>query len=95
NVSVCIYPIDVLPVVFRYGYAAPFYNVSRAVRTIIFGTKNQVGMNFGILLVWAAISCITLPLFTWFARRRDVAQATNASSRIPPEAAPEKQEPEK
>ena len=41
NVSVCFYPIDLLPPVFRYGYAAPFYNVSRTVRTILFNTKNQ------------------------------------------------------
>ncbi|KAG6812721.1 hypothetical protein H0H92_001082 [Tricholoma furcatifolium] len=73
DVSVCIYPIDVLPKIFYYGYAAPFYNVSRAVRTIVFGTKNTVGMNFGILLVWAAISCITLPLIQWYVRRKDIA----------------------
>ena len=30
-----------------------------------------VGMHFGILLVWIAISCITLPLIQWFVRRRD------------------------
>lgn len=71
NISVCIYPIEVLPRIFHYGYAAPFYNISRAMRTIIFGTKNEVGMHFGILLVWIAISCITLPLIQWFARRRD------------------------
>ncbi|KAG6807451.1 hypothetical protein H0H92_007402 [Tricholoma furcatifolium] len=82
NVSVCIFPIEMLPVVFRYGYAMPFYNVSRAVRCIVFGTKNTelmdsstVGLNFGILIAWAAISCITLPLIQWFVRRRDIAQA--------------------
>jgi len=41
NVSVSFYPIELLPPVFRYGKAAPFYNVSRAVRTIIFSTRNQ------------------------------------------------------
>lgn len=41
NISVCIFPIEVLPRVFHYGYAAPFYNVSRAMRTIVFGTKNE------------------------------------------------------
>ncbi|MDV2583619.1 DUF3533 domain-containing protein, partial [Alkalibacillus haloalkaliphilus] len=40
NVSVCMFPVEVLPVVFRYGYAMPFYNVSHAVRCIVFGTKN-------------------------------------------------------
>lgn len=41
NVSVCAFPIEVLPHFYRYGYAMPFYNVSRAMRTIVFGTKNR------------------------------------------------------
>ena len=41
NVSVSFYPIEILPAVFRYGYAAPFYNVSRTVRTIVFSTRDQ------------------------------------------------------
>ncbi|KAJ7453213.1 hypothetical protein FB451DRAFT_673327 [Mycena latifolia] len=73
NVSVSIFPLPVLPHVYRYGYAFPFYNISRAVRTIVFRTKNDVGMNFGILIAWVAVSCITLPLFQWFMRRRLVA----------------------
>lgn len=40
DVSVCIFPIDVLPHVYHYGYAAPFYNISRSTRSIVFGTKN-------------------------------------------------------
>ncbi|KAJ6553031.1 hypothetical protein B0H19DRAFT_950003 [Mycena capillaripes] len=69
NVSVSVFPIAVLPRVYRYGYAFPFYNISRAVRTIVFGTKNEVGMNFGILIAWVGISCITLPVFQWWVRR--------------------------
>lgn len=40
DVSVCIFPIDVLPRIYHYGYAAPFYNISRSTRSIVFGTKN-------------------------------------------------------
>jgi hypothetical protein len=29
-------PIEVLPAVYHYGYATPFYNVSHAIRCIIF-----------------------------------------------------------
>ena len=32
-----------------------------------------VGKNFAILIVWAVISCITLVLFQWYVRRKDVA----------------------
>lgn len=44
NVSVVYYPVEILPTIFRYGYAMPFYNVSRAVRTILFRTRND-GMS--------------------------------------------------
>ena len=41
NVSVTSYPIELLPGVFRYGYIMPFYNLSRTVLTVSFGTKNE------------------------------------------------------
>ncbi|KAF4596975.1 hypothetical protein EYR40_007425 [Pleurotus pulmonarius] len=72
NVSVALFPLDVLPGIFRYGYAWPFYNISRAQRAIVFGTKNDVGLNFGVLIVWVTISCITLPFFQWLVRRSDI-----------------------
>ncbi|KIK68776.1 hypothetical protein GYMLUDRAFT_154334 [Collybiopsis luxurians FD-317 M1] len=78
NVSVCFMPIDVLPHVYRYGYAFPFYNISCAVRTVLFGTKNKLGLNFGVLLAWTAISCITLPFFQWFMRRKHISELNGA-----------------
>ncbi|KAG5641496.1 hypothetical protein DXG03_005093, partial [Asterophora parasitica] len=80
NVSVCVFPIEVMPIFFRYGYAMPFFNVSQAVRTIVFGTRNRVGENFGILIAWIIISCISLPLIQWFVRRREIAAASALSS---------------
>ncbi|KAJ7268140.1 hypothetical protein B0H12DRAFT_1178979 [Mycena haematopus] len=70
NVAVAEYPLQVLPHIYRYGFAFPFYNISRAVRAIVFRTKNDVGMNFGIILAWVVLSCVTLPLFQWWTRRR-------------------------
>ncbi|KAJ7275932.1 hypothetical protein C8J57DRAFT_1177506 [Mycena rebaudengoi] len=75
NISVSIFPIPVLPGIFGYGYAAPFYNISRAVRTIVFGTKNTVGLNFGILIAWIALSCLTMSLFQWLMRRKAIAES--------------------
>ncbi|KAI9571106.1 hypothetical protein HD554DRAFT_249739 [Boletus coccyginus] len=72
NVSVSYYPIEILPIIFRYGYAMPFYNVSNTVRTVVFNTKNQIGLNFGVQFAWIVVSCITLPIFVWLARRRQV-----------------------
>jgi hypothetical protein len=41
NVSVAQWPPVLLPSIFRYGYAAPFYSLSIGSRTIIFGIKNN------------------------------------------------------
>ncbi|KAG1802704.1 uncharacterized protein HD556DRAFT_1331824 [Suillus plorans] len=86
NVSVAFYPIEVLPAVFRYGFAMPFYNVSTTVRAIIFDTKNQIGLNFGVQFSWILISCITLPIFQWLVRRRQI-KAWEASQRAAREKA--------
>lgn len=77
NVSVSSLPIEALPGIFRYGYAAPFYNVSRAVRTIVFNTKNEVGLNFGVQFAWIGVSFVTITLFQYLARRRLEKQLRN------------------
>lgn len=69
NVSVVTLPHELQPWIFRYGVAMPFYNCSKIVRTIIFDTKDTIGMNIGILIAWIAVSCITIPLLTWLLRR--------------------------
>lgn len=33
-----------------------------------------VGLNFGVLIAWTAISCITLPFFQWFMRRKHISE---------------------
>ncbi|CAK5268026.1 unnamed protein product [Mycena citricolor] len=85
NVSTCVFPIEILPHVYRYGYAWPFYNVEKAVRAIIFGTKNDIGLNFGVLLAWIAVSLITMPLFQFLARRRAFKAAAIATADGPSE----------
>jgi hypothetical protein len=70
NISVTIWPPEVLPSIYRYGYAAPFYNLSKGVRSILFGTRNQLGLNVGVLLAWIGVSLVTIPLFTWYMRRQ-------------------------
>lgn len=65
NLSVTIFPIELLPRVFRYGYAFPFYNLALGMRTVIFGTKNELGRVVGVLLGWIGLSCITMSLLQW------------------------------
>lgn len=50
----------------------PFFNANRAIRTLVFGTKNQLGQNFGILLAWTVLSMLTIALATYLYRRKAV-----------------------
>ncbi|KAG8907501.1 hypothetical protein FRB99_003874 [Tulasnella sp. 403] len=75
NVSVASVPIVLQPGFYRYGYGFPVFNLSQAVRTIIFNTKSHLGLNAGVLIAWIILSCITIPLFTWWMRRKDVKAA--------------------
>ncbi|KIY73267.1 hypothetical protein CYLTODRAFT_342742 [Cylindrobasidium torrendii FP15055 ss-10] len=70
NVAVCTQPIDVFPHFFRYGYAMPYYNISGAARTILFGTKNNLPLHFGILIAWVALSIVLLVACQLIQRRR-------------------------
>ncbi|KIY69434.1 hypothetical protein CYLTODRAFT_372746 [Cylindrobasidium torrendii FP15055 ss-10] len=92
NVSVAFMPIDVLPSFYHYGYAFPFWHVSSAIRSILFRTKNTLGLNFGVLIAWVCVSLISLPLFQWFMRRRMItkiaAQKAREANEAPPVAAP-------
>ncbi|KAG8735475.1 hypothetical protein FRC10_010472 [Ceratobasidium sp. 414] len=72
NVSVATLPFDLQPWFYQYGHAFPIFNNTQAVRTILFNTKNHLGLNAGVILGWCALSCVTIPLFTILMRRRDV-----------------------
>ncbi|KAI0256100.1 hypothetical protein BJV78DRAFT_1385015 [Lactifluus subvellereus] len=72
NVSVSVFPPALLPGFYRYGYGTPFYNVQQAIRSIIFGTRNQIGLNFGVLIAWIFISWCTLIMLQYIKRRQSI-----------------------
>ncbi|KAG8735063.1 hypothetical protein FRC10_011020 [Ceratobasidium sp. 414] len=72
NVPVATLPFDLQPWFYQYGHAFPIFNNTQAVRTILFNTKNHLGLNAGVILGWCALSCVTISLFTILMRRRDV-----------------------
>ncbi|KXN86481.1 Nitrosoguanidine resistance protein SNG1 [Leucoagaricus sp. SymC.cos] len=82
NVAVTAFPIEVLPIIYRYGYAMPFYNIGKATRTIIFATKNRVGMCFGILFAWVLLSCVTTWIFGYLSRQRDIAETRRQEVKV-------------
>lgn len=74
QVSVVPFPHDLQVSFYRYGVAVPFYRLSNMYRTLVFDTRNRLGEGFGVLLAWVVLSAlITMPLITWFFRRREVA----------------------
>lgn len=58
NASTGMYPLELSPAVFRIGRALPVYNAQMAIRTVLFGTKNNLGMNFGIFAGWAVVNWV-------------------------------------
>jgi hypothetical protein len=73
NISVTVLPTELEVWFYKYGLGFPVYNMSQAVRTIIFNTKSHLGRNFGVLLAWVALSLITLPTIQYLVRRREIA----------------------
>ncbi|KAF7292242.1 DUF3533 domain-containing protein [Mycena indigotica] len=80
---VCVFPIDALPHIYRYGIVFPAYNVSRGVRAIVFGTKNDLGINFAVQIVWVCISNASVPILQWRVRRCCEAESQSGSEKLP------------
>ena len=68
NVSTSFYAIPLAPGFFKWGYAWPLYQVVNASRTLLFGTKNTLGLNFGVLFAWCAVNTALFPLCCVFMR---------------------------
>lgn len=66
NASPAFGAYETMPGFYRYGYAMPFWHASQATRTIVFGTKNHLGLNFGVLVAWCAVGWIGVAGATWW-----------------------------
>lgn len=64
NVASSFTSLEVMPGFYSYGYGLPFFNSIQGARTIIFGTKNHLGQNFGILIAWMVVGAIGIVAFT-------------------------------
>ncbi|KAH8827281.1 hypothetical protein DL96DRAFT_1606115, partial [Flagelloscypha sp. PMI_526] len=70
NSSSVALPFEAQYDLYRYSRGMPFYNISRATRTIVFGTKSELGLNIGILLAWTILSICTMAAFQLLIRHR-------------------------
>ncbi|EOR04816.1 Nitrosoguanidine resistance protein SNG1 [Wallemia ichthyophaga EXF-994] len=75
NVSVAAIPVDLQVWFFKYYPAMVYYHINRGIRCIIFNTKNELGLNFGVCLAWVVFSVCTLSGFTALFRHLDIKKA--------------------
>lgn len=72
NVSTGFYALELAPTFYRWGYVWPLRQIVFASRTLLFGTRNDLGLNFGILAAWVAISTLIWPATCWFMRWKTI-----------------------
>ena len=93
NISPTFAPFELLPGVFKYGYAMPIHASSEISKVILFNTwKGKLGYNFGILVGWVVFQYLTLPFWiTWFqktiGKRKQKAAAKAAAQAAEKDAA--------
>ncbi|KAJ5219649.1 hypothetical protein N7468_008853 [Penicillium chermesinum] len=68
NVATGFYPLDLAPGFYRWGYAWPLHRIVEALRTILFGTHSRIGLDFGVLFAWIAVSLAFYPVATFIMR---------------------------
>jgi hypothetical protein len=80
NVTTGFFPIESLSNFYKWGLAWPLRHVLIGAKAILFGTKNLLGLNFGVLTAWVAVSLALQPFTIWMQMRRRK-QATEANKR--------------
>ncbi|KAJ5701191.1 hypothetical protein N7488_008739 [Penicillium malachiteum] len=68
NVATGFYSLDLESPFFRWGYAWPLHRIVEALRTILFGTHSRIGLDFGVLFAWIAVSLAFYPVATFIMR---------------------------
>jgi hypothetical protein len=73
QVSTVSLPPELLISFYHYGIGVPLNRTSNILRTLVFDTKDELALGFGVLLGWVFLSwCITMPLITLFYRKREM-----------------------
>jgi hypothetical protein len=70
NASASLGTFETMNRFYRYGYAMPFWQCVQATRTIVFGTKSHLGLNFGVLVIWCVVGWSGVVVYTtWRVRK--------------------------
>lgn len=79
NAATSFSPLELSAGVYHIGRALPVHNSQMAIRTVLFGTKNQLGKNFGILFAWIFVNYVVSWPCMAFAKWYKTKQAKKAA----------------
>jgi len=71
NVATGFYPVELLSNFYLWGLAWPLRHDLLGAKALLFGTKNLLGLNFGVLIAWVAVSLVLQPFTIWVQLRRE------------------------
>lgn len=79
NVSTAFYAIELASDFYRWGYAWPLRHIVEGSKTLVFGTRSRLGLNFGVLLAWVVLGTCLFPVACWVMRWKSVKDRRRAA----------------
>jgi hypothetical protein len=70
NVATGFFPVELLSNFYLWGLAWPLRHDLIGAKAILFGTKNLLGLNFGVIIAWVAVSLALQPFTIWIQLRK-------------------------
>jgi hypothetical protein len=70
NVATGFYPVELLSNFYLWGLAWPLRHDLIGAKALLFGTKNLLGLNFGVIIAWVAVSIVLQPFTIWIQMRK-------------------------
>jgi len=73
NITSSFQPIEAMQQFYRWMRILPFYNAVEGYKVITHATRegHRIGLNFGVLIAFAAVCCVGLTLFMIVERKRE------------------------
>lgn len=85
NVSTGFYALELASDFYKWGYAWPLRHIVQGSKTLVFGTKDTLGLDFGVLFAWVGVSTALFPVACWVMRwksLKDRQKAAAASQKV-------------
>ncbi|KAM5536444.1 hypothetical protein V8D89_009880 [Ganoderma adspersum] len=68
NISPVVLPNELQNPLYTYGTGFPIWNLSQALRTVMFNTESHLGRNAAVIIAWIIMSGATMTVFIWIIR---------------------------